>query len=177
MNTTTDQLLDAWYELQFGVRRSIRYHQRRRSFFETLDQSANLIAVVFGSATILGVLQENAKHWAIAAGILVTAVSAINLVVGSSRKAWAHADFGRRFTELECKLLADPSEDLLHEITERRLTIEAEEPPILRVLDMLCHNEELRSEGRPQLQARITWPQRLFAQFFDVGLDATQPTP
>ena len=36
----------------------------------------------------------------------------------------------------------------LAELTDRRLAIEAGEPPILRFLDALCHNELLIAVGR-----------------------------
>ena len=36
----------------------------------------------------------------------------------------------------------------LAELTDRRLAIEAGEPPILRFLDALCHNELLTAVGR-----------------------------
>lgn len=49
-----------------------------------------------------------------------------------------------------------------------RLDIEAEEPPPLRALDSICHNEVMRAMGYPPDQLlRIGRLQRLFSQFFD----------
>ena len=57
--------------------------------------------------------------------------------------------------------------------TRERLAIEAEEPPVLRVLDTLCHNELTRAMGYGQeYQAKVGFFQRLFAQICDVRQDA-----
>jgi hypothetical protein len=49
------------------------------------------------------------------------------------------------------------------------LAIEADEPPILRVLDAICHNELLRAMGYPkEREAQIAWYQRLLASFVDI---------
>ena len=82
---------------------------------------------------------------------LTSVLSAADLVFGSSRKAWMHADFARRFVELERALAKDGAE--VAEILDRRLAIEAEEPPPLRVLDTLCHNELVRAMGYPRESA------------------------
>jgi hypothetical protein len=50
-----------------------------------------------------------------------------------------------------------------------------EEPPVLRVLDALCHNEELRAMGYATSQmAKIGWLQRLLAPFIDIRSDKIQ---
>ncbi|SFT82942.1 hypothetical protein SAMN05192563_1004233 [Paraburkholderia aspalathi] len=73
-------------------------------------------------------------------------------------------------------MLGKPSEDVYQMTSEKRLDIESEEPPILRVLDCLCHNEQMRSEGYPREDlAKIEWWQRLFAQFFDLREDLIHP--
>jgi len=168
---TTDELQDAWYGLQFGVRRSIRYHQRRRGFFERLDTVANMLSVLFSSAVIYGVLAAHSTALVLGASVVVTLVATVNLVVGSSRRAWQHADLARRFVELERQLLAEPDAALFRELTAQRLLIEADEPPVLRVLDVLCHNELLRAEGHKEGRARIGFWQRVFAQVFDLRAD------
>ena len=64
-----------------------------------------------------------------------------------SDKACLHADLYRRFIDLECQLVAGPSAELVKSVTERRLAIEATEPPVLKVLDTLMHNELKRANG------------------------------
>ena len=49
-----------------------------------------------------------------------------------------------------------------------RLRIEADEPPILRVLACICHNAESKSMGIPSKKwAKITPVQRFLSRFFD----------
>ena len=60
---------------------------------------------------------------------------------------------------------------LLSKFVEQRLSIEANEPPTLKVLDALCHNDEVRasSENDPEELIGVTSLQRLLAQVVDVG--------
>jgi hypothetical protein len=58
--------------------------------------------------------------------------------------------------------------------SENRLAIEVDEPPILRVLDLLCHNEQARAQGEKQSELYpIRWHERLMAPWLsDLGLVA-----
>ena len=159
-----------WHDLQFAIRRSIRYHNRRRVHFDRLDKLTNMVSVVFGSAAVFGVLEHNYQALALTAAAVVTIVSAINLVMGSSMRARDHADFARRFVALEKEMVsAGAEESTLKQLTVKRLDIEADEPPVLRVLDCLCHNEEMRAQGYPAEQmAKIGWWQALLAPVMDI---------
>ena len=166
----TIKVSDEWHGMLFDIRRSIRYHNRRRAFFDRLEQTSNMAALVFGSATIGGILgQTPYKIIALGAAALVIILSSVNLVAGSTRRARDHADFARRFIDLEKKMvLSDPSNQCLRNITTERLAIEAEEPPVLQVLNVLCHNEQMRAMGYPPEQmAKVGFLQRTFAQLFD----------
>lgn len=168
MGATTTDLADRWHAMQFGVRRSIRYHQRRRGFFDRLDQFSNMLSLIFGSAAIYGILEQDFKALALAASGLVTVLAAINLVIGSAQRARAHSDFARRYVELEKRMLAKPSEEECLRVAEERLGIEAEEPPVLHVLNSICHNETMRAMGYKKDElAKIGWLQRLLAPVFD----------
>lgn len=62
-------------------------------------------------------------------------------------------------------LLADPAAN--HHIA--RLHIEADEPPIYRALDLLCHNEQMRADGHPpdsEHWASVPLYQRLTCHLF-----------
>lgn len=171
MGTTNLEI--EWHGLLFDVRRSIRYHNRRRVFFDRLDQLTNMLSVVFGSTAVYGVLEQQYKIVALGAAGLVTALSAINLVVGSSQRARAHADFARQFIDLEKHMvLSPPDERILLDTRSARLSIEADEPPVLHVLNVICHNEQMRAMGYPSnTLAKVGFWQRAFAQLFDVRED------
>lgn len=164
--------------LLFDIRRSIRYHNRRRAFFDRLDQITNMLSVVFGSAAVFGVLEQGYKPLALVAAGLVTGVSAVNLVLGSALRARAHADFAREFIALEKRLTCEPTcdEKLIIEVRAERLSIEAEEPPVLHVLNVICHNEQMRAMGYKKDQlAPVRWWQRLFSQVVDLREDLLEP--
>lgn len=161
-----------WHDQLFGIRRSIRYHNRRRAFLDCLDQFGKMLSVMLGSAVIYGVLDKDYHVVALTASALVTSVSAINLVAGTAQRARAHFDFARQFTALEQRMLVPESAETLAAITTVRLDIEANELPVLQVLDSLCHNELLRAEGYPREDfVIICWWQHLFAQIADVRED------
>ncbi|QZP29696.1 hypothetical protein K5H97_26015 [Pseudomonas mosselii] len=162
------ELAEKWDDMLFGVRRSIRYHQRRRAFFDRLDQSSNMLSVFFGSTAIYGILKDDYQALALGASALVTALASINLVVGSALRARAHSDFVRQYIDLEKRMLGQPDEQTLKQVTEGRLSIEAQEPPVLHVLNAICHNEMMRAMGHDKKDfAKIGPLQRLFAQLFD----------
>lgn len=157
------------YKLLFGVRRSIRYHLRRRAFFETWNTLTNVVALLFGSAAIGGTI-KGYELLAIASGALVTFFSAVNLVIGTTRKARVHEEFGRRFFALEREMVeaGNYGAAALATFVGLRLEIEADEPPILKVLDCICHNELARAMGHGQEAFMKIGPlQRLLRHFFD----------
>ena len=163
---------EEWRKLLFGVRRSIRYHVRRRSFFDFFHRFTNAIGVIFGSATLFTLLNKTDLLYPTVAAAFVTVFSTIDLVVGTATKARLHDDLCRQFIELErqMELAARPIDaQSLAKFTARRLEIEADEPPVHRVLDMMCHNELARAMGSERSHfARIRFYQRWLAHFFDV---------
>ena len=140
-----------FYQQLFGVRRSVRYHQRRQSYFEAWHTCIAALQVIFGSSAVAALL-ANSDTWV---GVSLAAVppllAAVDLVFGTSRRATLHAALGRRFLHLEADMVpheadssALSSEDLSR-FRQRRLSIEADEPPKLRVVDLLSHNDLVRS--------------------------------
>ena len=175
-----ERLEEEFRKLLFGVRRSVRYHARRRRFYERIHDWVLFVAVSSGSATVVAFgseLTARLPDWVkMAVPAVVTVAALADLVVGSMRKASLHSDLGRRFIALERRLVAagsSPSEPALVEATQERLAIESDEPPALRVLDTLCHNELLRAMGYPASEfVRVTAVQRLLANWADFRFDA-----
>lgn len=160
-----------WHNLLFGVRRSIRYHARRRMFFDRYRQFTSAMGVIFGSATIFTLLNNMDPLYPAIAAAVVTIFFAIDLVVGTAAKARLHDDLCRRFIELErqMELVAAKDTQSFAKFTAARLEIEADEPPVHRVLDLMCHNELLHAMGYERSRfIRIRFYQRWLAPFFDV---------
>jgi hypothetical protein len=159
-------------KLLFGIRRSIRYHNCRRAYFDRINSLSSFISVLFSSAAIASLLASGGKAFLLAASSIVSIVSALNLVLGASRKAREHSDFAKRFVMLEKDIVGVQlaTDEEIRKWIQRRLEIEADEPPVLKVLDSLCHNDQLRSMGYdPQEFLHITRLQRTFAQFKDIS--------
>jgi hypothetical protein len=164
------------YQLLFDVRRSVRYHNRRRMFFDRLNLFNSAASLIGGSAAVAGVLGDRTAV-SLIAGVAVSIFACLDLVVGTAQKARLHSDLARRFISLEKQLVAATVADATQMIAfeQERLTIEADEPPVMRVLDCLCHNEQLKALGRANEQAMIGRFQRIMAQWWDVGAEDIKP--
>lgn len=154
----TEDLDDRTYGLLFGIRRSVRYHMHRRRFYELWNTTTVVVAAVGGTAAVTAFVGEWTAPWVPAAAAALTAVSgALDLSVGTGRRAGHHGDLARQFINLEKRFARGVSLDDTEfaEVTKARLDIESSEPPVLRLLDASCHFELLRSLGdrgdRPQI--------------------------
>lgn len=134
------------FKLLFNVRRSIRYHDRRRAFFERMHQITGVLTILLAGGVWFELAGSGEPAWWLKLIGLVAAVfSAIDIIIGYARQANRHADLRRRFCALEIavntggKPVADYAND--------RLAIEQDEPPVYRALDLLCQNEQLVAQG------------------------------
>ena len=159
------------HELLFGIRRSVRYHTRRRLFFGRLHETIKLILLslfsIFVTAALIG---QDGKWLGIFAGMAFVFVLSVGYIVRPIKNTRNHTSLSKRFIELEKLVVVKPhpSPEEITQWTVHRLDIETSEPPILRVLDSLCHNDMLRSMGYPASDyLKISWYQRMLAQFFD----------
>jgi hypothetical protein len=166
-------------KLLFGVRRSVRYHMRRRKFFERLDFWTKFTMVVSGSGTIISVWSDNPHNrLAIIFGAVVAFFAALDLVIGCSGAARDHHDLIRNFSALERQIVAAGSnitENSLNGFEIQRLEIEEDEPPQMRVLNILCHNELVKARGIDKKHlVHVGRLSRWCAQIADIGADKWQ---
>ena len=164
-------------DLLFGVRRSIRYHRRRQGFFESCHTWTMAIMVLSGSATIAVFASSLNNAWPmwmqLTPSVLVTVFATFDLVIGFTRRALLYADLARRFGDLEQRMEAErtnPTDEALGKLTVQRLGIEMAEPPVLRVLDTICHNDLMRAMGYKsdsEEYRKVNFLQWLFAHVFD----------
>jgi hypothetical protein len=160
---------DPHHLLLFGVRRSVRYHDRRSAHFDWLHRITNLVTIFLSGIVLLEIAGDCPLIWVKILGGAGAILGATDLVVGFSRCANAHRDFKRRFIELEIELSVAGAD--VDKIRQKRLAIEAEEPTPYRALDLLCHNELCRAMGynRQEDAAHfytVPWWVRLTAQWF-----------
>jgi len=172
------EIENRFFKLLFAVRRSVRYHTHRRKHFERLAVATNFFVIATGS-TVVGIASAGmAEHRALTIffGALTATLGSLDLVVGFSVKACDYRNLARDFSQLEMQLVkagANLDEKALAEMTNRRLEIEQNEPPVLRVLDGYCHNEMVRitdyktyeeAEGE---KITISFWQSVFMPWFD----------
>lgn len=138
---TLEDRMDA---LNFEVEKSIRYHQRRRAFFERMDRFSTFLVILLGSATVAA--------WAPkVTGLMTTVIGAATLVLGFSGKARDHLILAQKFTDLARQIRgkAEPTEADVREWESEKLLIDAAEPAIYRALEVDCYIEVCRAWGRP----------------------------
>ena len=163
------------HNLYFGVRRSVRYHERREGSLLFLRNAADFMVFVLGSVTALIIVELVGSEWPIlwrlAVPIGATLLTGAALVCQWAAKGALHSELKRRFIALERKLVrrrGNLTEDVMGILEEERLTIQADEPPVLRVLDTICHNDMVHAMRLPREHiVPVTFLQRLFAPFFD----------
>jgi len=154
-----------WQDLLFGVRRSIRYHDRRVRFFERMNRIILFVNVASGSAAVVSVLSSLGGAWVASFAAIVALASAFDLAVDTGSRARTHTGLKHLFVDLEKSMnTSQPSQAALIDLTNMRLDIERDEPPVLRVLDILCHNEMVRALGYSNDHLHpVTWWRRMLA--------------
>jgi hypothetical protein len=158
------------HNLLFGVRRSIRYHNRRRRFFDGFDRFVKVLSVIGGSAAVAAVV-GSVPGLAVTLASIVAILSAISLVVGPAQAARLHEDLAKRFSKLEYDIVRSntPDENQVNNFVAERLLIESDEPPIMRVLDIVCQNELCEAMGYDESELyKVGLVQSLFAPFIDL---------
>lgn len=156
-----------WHSLLFGIRKSVRYHERRAAFFARLDTVNGILSLLAGTSAAATAFSEHPLTAAVA-GAVVAASNVCNVLIGSSRMVALHRELRGRFIDLERQMVsADQTSGNLRRFTEDRLRIEAEEPPVVGALDAVCYNEEARAEGNSEHAVTIGWWTRLFCQLVD----------
>ncbi len=170
----------AAHDLLFDIRRSVRYHDRREGFFSRIRNAADLFAFVGMSAAVAEIATGVGSGWPLllqlAGPLLAAVLVGVALVYQVSAKSTLHNRLKREFIALEQSMLRHGDSvppEVLADLTHRRLEIEADEPPILRVLDTICYNDVVWAMGLdPKNQMRPVTPiQRMLAAFIDVQRD------
>ena len=173
----TEEEKDRHYDLLFGVRRSIRYHNRRRQFFDRVGRLTDALSAISGSGTIIALLSKNFTECTVYLAGATAIFSAVNLVWDTKGNSRLHHDLARQFISIE-KRLIDPNitPEQINKAESDRLEIEAGEPPILRVLDLLCHNELIKAMGLEREKGYdIKIWRAMFAHFFDFFPSSIKP--
>lgn len=140
-----------WARECFAVQRAIRYHLRRQGFYDDWNSLTNASAILLGAGTVAALAQKLPFPGVLSVlfPVLIMVFSTLNLVWGTTRRARLHNNLYRRYVEVERRILAvtDASEQALRAVRGERAAIEADEPPTMFVISVLCHNEVVRATG------------------------------
>lgn len=143
------QLSDEHYALLFDVRRSIRYHDRRRAFYEQLHHLTSLLTILMAGSVLFDLAKKGeTADWLTGISVAAALLAAIDMVIGYSKHASLHSSLRERFANLEIEIISGPADGpRWMNYQKERLLIEKDEPAIYQVLDGLCRNELLVAEG------------------------------
>lgn len=153
--------------IEFDVRKSIRYHSKRRAFFNAWHYISLVITALSGTAAFASLVSESDKTLALWLTGIIAVITVLDLSIGFSRHSDAYNNLERKFADLLIKItLNDPSEANNKEWKTERLLIEKDEPPTLKVLEQVCYNEEALAQGTPEYICHIPWLMMRLRHFF-----------
>jgi hypothetical protein len=148
---------DDLYGLLFSIRRSIRYHDRRRAFFERMHRVTGALTILLAGSVIFEAAGESSPFWLQLIGVGAAVLAAFDMVVGYAKHASQHEDLKCRFIDLERDMLSCDSDTCqIGKFQATRLEIERDEPPVYRALDLLCHNELMAAEGSKEPPFKVS---------------------
>jgi hypothetical protein len=167
--TVPEEQKMSYYQLMQYARISTLYHRRRQDFYETWETISKALTLILGSGSAFAVLKQQYQFEAAFLAFAVAVVSAIALVVGTSRKATLHNSLARRWLDLESQLISTRGdEERICDLEAKIPQIEQDEPPELGGLIRVCTREVLRSKGHPEAELpQIPLRQRLLAHWVD----------
>lgn len=152
--------------VDFRIGRSMRYHAKRRDFFQNLRE-LNIWFIAIGSGgTALSSFLVAQGISTQALGVLVFLLATTDKTLGFGKKAQRYDRLHALFSDLNAKIIQtkNPTEENWRGWVAKCVAIEKSEPSPIAVLNIVCRNEEVLSRGHPELIIPLRWWQRLFAQ-------------
>ena len=178
----TGSPLEQFDDLYFAVRRSVKYHDYRQRHFKFWVDAFTFLSIVLGMLTIylfaygdkLVTTAQMPMYLKLAPAVAITVINSLILVFRLGDKAQLHMSLRVGFQNVSAYLKNLEVENAITrnavaEGYKRRAEIEVDEPKILRVLDVRCHNETNQSMGFTHNYYEVRWYQKLFSKYFDIG--------
>lgn len=132
------------YKLDIAIRKSIRYHAKRRRFFENWHNISNAIAAISGSSAFAALWSGDNGHIALTLSAVVAISTSLDLVIGFAKKSSQYDELLKRFSRLLHETIVCPhTAENLTKWQAERIVIEEDEPTFLALLVAICENEEL----------------------------------
>jgi hypothetical protein len=160
-----------YYDASFGINKCRRYHALLRDFYQSLHNWSAGISAFAGSSAFIAFLAGSPEitGWLSAVFGLV---STFELIFRYEERVRYHNDPCVRFTNLAAKLEITPETlEELGRIRAKRITIEADENEVKRLVEIRASVEEARSRGIPEAKLiKLSRPQRVLGYLFTFGL-------
>jgi len=148
---------DPKYDLSFRTRKSVAYHDHRRSYYKTLDAAVKVLGLVLASA----VFADNFGHddWAKGLALLFVVASSASIVHRFGAMANLHDLLYKDFIQLQQELviMQAPSKEDLDALQSKVLAVESREPPIYSALNRYCHNQICRIDEEYDYIQPLRW--------------------
>ncbi|MGY3347147.1 MULTISPECIES: hypothetical protein [unclassified Bradyrhizobium] len=97
--TAQERLNWDFYDLDFTVQRSRRYHEKLCGFYGVWRDWLKIVSVVAGSGVFV-LLMASASHAAEIISAFVAAWAILDFIVEPTKKADQHCELGKKFTDL-----------------------------------------------------------------------------
>ena len=108
-------------------------------------------------------VSSNNNKFAFILTLVLSIITTMDFIINFSKQADIHDKLRARFYDLLRNMALDePTEQNLRVWTAERLLIEKDEPPILKALDILCHNSEATALGKNNSIYEVSWCKKLF---------------
>jgi uncharacterized protein YdcH (DUF465 family) len=147
-----NQLKEELYGIDFDVSKSIRYHDYRRSFWQTIDRWSKIFTILTGTSVVITIFANNPRA-SVYLAIAVAVFSASDIVLGFGENFNFHNDLYRKYNKLSRRITRvtgrDISEDKVKELKAERLKIERDELGLIDLLERRCSAEEAVARGIP----------------------------
>ncbi|MCK4946584.1 MAG: hypothetical protein KAS59_10030 [Alphaproteobacteria bacterium] len=159
-NGQKEEIEDSIYEIDFRIKSALRYCKKRCSTFEFLHNFCICIAL-FGGSTAVAVFSKYPLVGSIC-GLIVAAIFSADSAIDFSRRSEKYNNLFNRFNDLSIKIHSEIySSEFLIRIKNDMTNIQRDVPATLRVLDVLCHNQEAKFQGIEDDQYEIDFWHRL----------------
>lgn len=152
------ELAEDFDALRFNVARSIRYHDKRRGYFDFLGKFLQYVSLLGSSAAVATLIGSTMPEFDVATitikvPLLISAATAcvtlLNLMIGCAGKMESHTKFRNQFHDLMIAIdeVGEPAVEDMRKLNRRRVDIEKEEPSISDWLNKLMFNETVDALG------------------------------
>lgn len=155
-----------YHSVDFISSVAMRYHAKRRSFFEFVSKAGTALSLALGTASVASLFAA-APDVAKYASAAIAVVSGLNLAFGTADAGRKHGELFRRWADLRAEIVkVDPNDPVaVSDLEVKRAKIDGESPGQLEALSVISENEEKEVRQRGTLY-RVGWLQRALAQLF-----------